>query len=171
MHLKVGNVFYEILFGAVNEKREVLTWCYFGLAVMCFVLGVISVAASSYQSHAIHTLSTTEERALFAFKTHKFESVLTLLYALSLFAWLLHFCISASIKYPNQERWCLCSGCMALLIISLTWARVACITAQYQQVEIQSFTAEDDDQSSPESSPNKSVSELRLGGALKDFVT
>merc|ERR1711924_150869 len=141
-------------FGAVNEKKELLTWCYFGLAVVAFVLGVVSIVVASYLGHAIYMLSKTEERALLAFKTHKLQSVFTTLYALSLIAWLLHFCISASIKYPCQEYWCVGSGCAALLIIIFTWARVACISADYEQVTIQTFTPE----SSPEkySSPSKS---------------
>lgn len=155
---QVGNVFYEILFGAVNERKEFLDWCYFGLAVVSFVLGVIGVAVSSYQSHAIHTLSTTDERAIFAFETHKFNYVLTVLYALSLFAWLLHFCISASIKYPEQQTWCICSGCSALLIISVAWARVVYIAADFNQLEVNP-SAQDGEASSPSTSPNKSFSE------------
>ena len=73
---QTGNVFYEILFSAINKNLIWINYLYFGFSVLTLVFGTISISCASQLSYWMNDLQTDTKKSYFAFRFRHYESML-----------------------------------------------------------------------------------------------
>jgi len=130
---QLGNVFYIVLFGAVNESHWLATWAFFAFAVITFGLGVVTVVIATFTLSVFYEFETPEARALLGLRTAHIQTFLTYTYGASLLTWLLHFVFQGLMTGGQAERQTPAIGGAAIVIIILSWVRISCIASTFRR--------------------------------------
>lgn len=105
---QTGNVFYEVLFSAINKDFSWASYLYFGFSVLTLVCGTIGVSFATQLSRAINGLETDEQKSYFAYTFRDYESKLAFVFVMSLYFWLFALAFSSTVKYDS--RWYISSS-------------------------------------------------------------
>jgi len=117
---QTGNVFYEILFSAINKNLIWINYLYFGFSVLTLVFGTISISCASQLSYWMNDLQTDTKKSYFAFRFRHYESMLFASFLGSVYCWALSLMCSSAVKY--ETRWYFSFSWAALGLVLMTWS-------------------------------------------------
>lgn len=100
MTFQTGNVFYEILFSAINFQDIGANYMYFGFSVLTLMIGTVGLSVSTLLSYWGDSMPN-EYQGRWARRSKVYQRFLERSYVASLYAWMFAMFFSTSVKYPD----------------------------------------------------------------------